>query len=174
MQVKGSDWTPIVEPIQEILEQELQGKMADIILPQVKNHDSSPADAGAGAGAGASAAAFQTKCINETHGLHEFSTVMKILNMSGEFDFYKTLQLLLSPSMIFLLVMDVTKKMDEVLSQKTPDGSDCPKTPKEFLDYWLNTVGTFVGSNGNSSDRKPGKSCESVIIVLTNTDKLDT
>ena len=63
VQIKGSDWTPIVEPIQEILEQELQGKMADIILPQGKNDDSSPADAGAGADA--SAGAFQTKCINE-------------------------------------------------------------------------------------------------------------
>ena len=141
VQAKGSDWTPVENPMYEILNQELQGKMADVILSQVNDDDSTTAGAGAGAGVGAGAGtdagasaddrlgvgACQMECINDTHGLHEFSTVMKIVDISGEFGSYKTHQLLLSPSIIFLLVMDVTKKMDEILSQKTAEqGFDCP------------------------------------------------
>ena len=163
VQIKGSDWNPIKEPLHEMLNQELEGKMADVVLPQVNNDDSN--------GASASAGACQARCNNETHGLYEFSTVMKIVDICGEFGFYKTHQMLMSPSTIFLLVMDVTKKLDELLPQQTlEERFKCPRTPREFLDYWLNTVGTSVDSYDNCGDIKTGKS---VIIVLTNTDKLD-
>ena len=47
VQAKGSDWTPMENPMCEILNQELQGKLADVILPQVNAGDSTSADAGA-------------------------------------------------------------------------------------------------------------------------------
>ena len=163
VQTKGCDWTPITDPLHEMLHQELEGKMADVVLPQVNNDDST-AD-------GTSVGACKNRCNNETRGLYEFPTVMKIVDICGEFSFYKTHQMLISPSTNFLLVMDVTKKLDELLPQKTlQEGFQCPRTPREFLDYWLNTVGTLIDSYDNCGDIKPGKS---VIIVLTNTDKLD-
>ena len=98
---------------------------------------------------------------------------MKIWDMSGEFGFYSTHQMFLSPSSVFLLVMDATKALDVSLplscATRSQTGKiECPKTPREFLDYWLGTIGTFAGHTTNGSDIQPH-----VIIVLTHTDLID-
>ena len=98
---------------------------------------------------------------------------IKIWDMSGEFGFYSTHQMFLSSSSVFLLVMDVTKALDVSLplscATRSQTGKiECPKTPREFLDYWLGTISTFAGHTANGSDIQPH-----VIIVLTHTDLID-
>ena len=93
---------------------------------------------------------------------------MTLWDMSGEFAFYKTHQMFLFPSNVFLLVMDITKGLDEILPQscatKAQKGNiECPRTPREFLDYWMNTICTFVNTCSTEVYRH-------VIIVLTHTD----
>ena len=148
---------------EEKMTDDLQTKIAREILPDVDLPDE-----------GKEGGRFKDEGVPDP--LENIATV-KILDMSGELSH----QMFLSQDMVFLLVMDVTKRLDDTLPESramtmvdNKGKLNFPKTPREFLNYWLNAVGTFVGSNGNCSDKKPGKSCESVIIVLTNTDKLDT
>ena len=98
---------------------------------------------------------------------------MKVWDMSGEFGFYSTHQMFLSSSSVFLLVMDVTKGLDVSLpsscATRCQTGKiECPKTPREFLDYWLGTIGTFAGHATDDTDVQP-----QVVIVLTHFDLID-
>ena len=97
---------------------------------------------------------------------------MKIINTSGEVIFYKSHKMLFSPSTVFLLVMDASRKLDEPLPQSLDTESDkfnCPKTPREYLDYWLINIATFLSRNSDPlCDTEP-----SIIIVLTHTDLLE-
>ena len=98
---------------------------------------------------------------------------MKIWDMSGEFGFYSTHQMFLSSSSVFLLVMNIIKDLDLQLplscaTRKQTGKIECPKTPREFLDYWLNTVGTFAGNSATGEDMLPH-----VVIILTHTDLID-
>ena len=98
---------------------------------------------------------------------------MKIWDMSGEFGFYSTHQMFLSSASVFLLVMDITKNFDAELplscATRNQTGKiECPKTPREFLDYWLSTVGTFAGHSPTGADV-----LHHVVIVLTHTDLID-
>ena len=96
----------------------------------------------------------------------ERNLAIKISCLRGKF--YHMHQMFLAPAMIYLLVMDITKDLDEVLEED--DASDMPeyhKTPREFLDYFLNNISTFNGT------RHAQNSGESILIALTHTDKLD-
>ena len=82
-------------------------------------------------------------------------------------------QMLLAPSMIYLLVMDVTKEFDAVLPeiQAKEDESGITeqyRTPRDFLDYYLNTISTFLDNILDQSSAS-----KSIIIVLTHPDELD-
>ena len=93
-------------------------------------------------------------------------------DMSGEFAFYKTHQMFLFPSNVFLVIMDITKQLDADLPQScaTKDQKGrirCPRTPREFLDYWLNTICTHASSH-HSDDLD--QVLRHIIIVLTHTD----
>ena len=97
---------------------------------------------------------------------------MKILDTSGEFIFYKTHRMLFSSSTVFLIVMDASKGLDEVLPQShciDRNKFDYPNTPRTFLDYFLTSVGTFVSKTAET----PGTVVPCAIIVLTHTDLLD-
>ena len=110
----------------------------------------------------------------QSHSSHgSMPLEMKIWDMSGEFGFYSTHQMFLSSSSVFLLVMDINKSLDVQLplscATRNQTGKiECPKTPREFLDYWLSTVGTFAGHSTNGAEMQPH-----VIIVLTHTDLID-
>ena len=95
---------------------------------------------------------------------------MKIIDTSGEFIFYKTHDMVFSPSTVFLVVLNATKGLDEVLPQSHSIGRnkfDYPDTSRKFLDYFLNSISTVMSKNFENS----GKPC--AIIVLTHTDLLD-
>ena len=69
--------------------------------------------------------------------------------------------------------MDATKDLDVSLplscATRSQTGKiECPKTPREFLDYWLGSIGTFAGHATDGTDIEPH-----VIIVLTHTDLID-
>ena len=101
---------------------------------------------------------------------------MTLWDMSGEFAFYKTHPIFLFPSNAFLVVMDVMKGLDEVLPQSCATKAQtgkiaCPKTPREFLDFWLNTIGTYATNYTNDLDA--AEVCPNIIIVLTHTDLLE-
>ena len=105
--------------------------------------------------------------------ISELKSEMKVWDMSGEFGFYSTHQMFLSSSSVFLLVMDATKDLDVSLplscATRSQTGKiECPKTPREFLDYWLGSIGTFAGHATDGTDIEPH-----VIIVITHTDLID-
>ena len=110
---------------------------------------------------------------NTQSSISELKSEMKVWDMSGEFGFYSTHQMFLSSSSVFLLVMDATKDLDVSLplscATRSQTGKiECPKTPREFLDYWLGSIGTFAGHATDGTDIEPH-----VIIVLTHTDLID-
>ena len=92
--------------------------------------------------------------------------------MGGEFPFYQTHPMVMSKSMVFLVVMDITKKLDDdlpesTLAKKWKGKVECPNTPRKFLDHWLTSISTFLNEHEQHHTTK------SIIIVLTHTDKLD-
>ena len=143
-----ANWKPLDVPLHQMLNEYLESKFADETLPNVGE----VRQGGDG-----------------TLLVDPLQATVKILDMSGEFGFYKTHQMFLGSSMVFLLVIDVTKPLDENLSKsavmKEQEGKlEIPRTPREFLDFLLNTISTFVGT---------GNGTKSVIIVLTHTDEID-
>ena len=153
-------------PLHERFQEQLECEIADAILPDVD-------------------LSICTTVSNETTGLNvsgnscSCSKVkdtrmsdMKIIDTSGEVMFYKSHKMLFSPSTVFLLVMDASRKLDEPLPQSldTESGKfNCPKTPREYLDYWLTSITTFLSRNSDPlCDTGP-----SIIIVLTHTDLLE-
>ena len=100
--------------------------------------------------------------------LQEMPTILEVLDTSGEFAFYKIHQMFLAPSMVFLLVMDVTKKLDDKLPEsyaadKWKDKVDYPDTPRKFLNFFLNSISSFLCDDIEKS----------IFIVLTHTDQLE-
>ncbi len=100
---------------------------------------------------------------------------MTLIDSSGEFCFYKTHQMFLCPNHIFLLVMNTGVGLDETLPEscatKAQTGKiECPRTPRQFLDYWMNTICTY--SQDATKDQEELE--PHVIIVLTHTDKFES
>ena len=160
----GVTWQKLEDKsFEQKMTDDLQTKIAREILPDVDLPDEGKEEEG------------RSKHKGVPDPLKNLATI-KVLEVSDEF----SQQMFLGQDMVFLLVMDVTKKLDDILPESgvittahNQEKLDCPKTPREFLNYWLNTVGTLIGSSDNGGDRELGKSHESAIIVLTNTDKLD-
>ena len=100
---------------------------------------------------------------------------LKILDMDGEFPFYQTHPMLMSKSMVFLVAMDVTKKLDDdlpesTLAKKWKGKIEYPNTPRKFLDHWLTSTSTFLNEYAYPDQHG---STKSIVLVLTHTDKLD-
>ena len=99
---------------------------------------------------------------------------MCIWDFSGEFSFYSTQQMFLTSSSVFLLVMKITQELDTLLPLPFVTGDcasklECPKTPREFLDYWPSAIGMFAGLGSLEDSMKA-----SIVIVLTHTDLIDS
>ena len=102
----------------------------------------------------------------------KLTTSLKLLDMDGEFPFYQTHPMVMSKSMAFLVVMDITKKLDDDLPESTlakewKGKIEYPNTPRKFLDHWLTSISTFL------HEHEQHQTTKSIIIVLTHTDKLD-
>ena len=142
----GQHWTQLDESFGEALEKDLETRLTD-----AKAMD------------------------NGRHGGKELVMRLKILDMDGEFPFYQTHPMLMSESMIYLVVMDITKKLDEILSESTlakiwKGKIDYPNTPKKFLDHWLTSICSFLNEHDLPNQHRRTKS---VVLVLTHTDQLD-
>ena len=144
--VTGQHWTLLDESFGEALKRDLRARLADAIAMD-----------------------------NRKHAGQELTTRLKILDMDGEFPFYQTHPLLMSKSMVYLVVMDVTKKLDDVLPESTvakkwKEKIECPNTPRKFLDHWLTSISTYLIEHGLPDQHRKTKS---IVLVLTHTDKLD-
>ena len=142
--VAGQQWTQLDESFGEALKNDLETRLTDAIATENRR------------GAG-----------------QELTTRLKILDMDGEFPFYQTHPMLMSKSMVYLLVMDVTKKLDDhlpesTLAKKWKGKIEYPNTPRKFLDHWLTSISTFFNEVG-----LPDQHRKSIVLVLTHTDKLD-
>ena len=144
--VAGQHWTQLDETYGEALKNDLGTRLADAIATD-----------------------------NRRRAGRELTTRLKILDIDGEFPFYQTHPMLMSKSMVYLVVMDVTKKLDDVLPQSTlakkwKGKIEYPNTPRKFLDHWLTSISTFLNEHGLPDQHRKTKS---IVLVLTFTDKLD-
>ena len=144
--VAGQHWTQLDETYGEALKNDLGTRLTDAIATD-----------------------------NRRRAGRELTTRLKILDIDGEFPFYQTHPMLMSKSMVYLVVMDVTKKLDDVLPQSTlakkwKGKIEYPNTPRKFLDHWLTSISTFLNEHGLPDQHRKNKS---IVLVLTHTDKLD-
>ena len=142
----GQNWTQLDESFGEALKKDLETRLTDAISTE-----------------------------NRSRAGQKLTTRLKILDMDGEFPFYQTHPMLMSKNMLYLVVMDVTKKLDDVLPESTvakkwKENIECPNTPRKFLDHWLTSISTYLIEHGHPDQHRKTKS---VVLVLTHTDKLD-
>ena len=144
--VTGQHWTRLDESFGEALKNDLETRLTDTITTD-----------------------------NRRRAEQELTTRLKILDMDGEFPFYQTHPMLMSKSMVYLVVMDVTKKLTDNLPESTLPEQwkgriEYPNTPRKFLDLWLSSISTFLNEHDLPDQHLKTKS---IVIVLTHTDKLD-
>ncbi|CAH1787734.1 unnamed protein product [Owenia fusiformis] len=79
-------------------------------------------------------------------------------DFGGQHVFYTTHQTFLTDRAIYLLVVDLTKDLDEKVetfrqsrSGKKLDAT-APKTVKDYLDYWLNSIHTHTGKSSSETE----------------------
>ncbi len=110
-----------------------------------------------------------TKCLDL-----DSTTDMTIWDMSGEFCFYKTHQMFLFPDNIYIIVLDASLDLDSELPESCATQAqrgkiECPRTSREFLSYWLNTICTFTGEVPQYHDLEEDPDFN-IMVVLTHTD----
>ncbi|XP_076116511.1 uncharacterized protein LOC143083986 isoform X1 [Mytilus galloprovincialis] len=88
-----------------------------------------------------------------------------IWDFGGQDVFYSTHQTFLTYRAIYLLVLDGSRNLDDpcVFEQYLP-GKSGPKTARDYLRFWINTIVTYCKGSG------PG--FPKIMIVLTHKDKL--
>ena len=87
--------------------------------------------------------------------------VLKIMAIDG-------LPLAFGSSMVFLMVLDITKELDKMLPKSCPVIGET--TQREYLNRVLNMISTFVEKTATPDENPLGRS---IIIVLTGIDELD-
>ncbi|CAH1786849.1 unnamed protein product [Owenia fusiformis] len=119
-----------------------------------------------------------TKQIRQLGGLNgdssedEKQLKLSFWDFGGQHVFYTTHQTFLTNRAIYLLVVDLTKDLDEKVEtfrqsrSGTKLDTTAPETVKDYLDYWLNSIHTHAGksSSGSESLSPP------VIVVCTHKD----
>ena len=144
--VTGQHWAQLDESFHEVLEKDLGTRSTDLNSTE-----------------------------NKRRAGQELTTRLKILDMDGEFPFYQTHPMLMSKSMVYLVVMDITKKLDDhlpesTLAKKWKGKIEYPNTPRKFLDHWLTSISTFLNEHDLPDQHRKTKS---IVLVLTHTDKLN-
>ncbi|XP_023932245.1 uncharacterized protein LOC106170327 [Lingula anatina] len=103
----------------------------------------------------------------------ECKVQLSIWDFGGQHVYYTTHQTFLSQKAIYLMVLDASNELDEVIStyKQSSEGpvldKTVPQTVKEHSDYWLDSVHSFT--TGQTVDESE---CPPVIIVGTHKDEL--
>ena len=102
---------------------------------------------------------------------------ISIWDFGGQIEFYATHHMFLDPKLVYMLVLDITKNLDSVVKTHFLErfGSrevGVPKTVREFIDYWLNTI-HWSSKNRSQGNRECSvKMLPPVVIVLTHEDMI--
>ena len=164
----SENWNEVVYQDLQRFYEEVEALRSEILLPDL---DNSAATSGYGS--------VQSQRVYESmqriyESMHQKPEI-KIWDMGGEFGYYCSHQMFLDSQCIYLLVMDASKDVEKMLDAEIPlshatekqkEKIHCPRTMRDFLDYWLDTISTFINP-GNAKEEQP-----SIAIVLTHIDKL--
>ena len=111
--------------------------------------------------------AFQTSVISQLHSGKtdtDKSYHISLWDFGGQFVYYSTHQLFHSKESVYLLVFDLSKRLDE----KVKDEIGREKSLKDYLEFWVYSIHCFVGGEMSTIDKSL-----SPCIVLIGTHKND-
>ena len=102
---------------------------------------------------------------------------ISIWDFGGQVQFYATHHMFLDPKLVYILVLDITKDLDSEVPTQFMGMFNCreigiPKTVREFLDYWLNTIHWQAKHGAQNNHEGSIKLLPPVLIVLTHEDKV--
>ena len=74
-----------------------------------------------------------------------FKCLIRLWDHGGRFEFFATHCIFLEAEAVYLIVMDITKELHDVIPSKfdsisSINAASIPETPAQFLDYWISAI----------------------------------